>query len=329
MLNIEAEKSDLTKREKNILNLIVENFVRHAAPVGSKFISQNTDISLSSASIRNVMMELEQRGYITHPHTSAGRLPTDKGYRFYVDSLMQMENLSTAEKDGIVENLNRFSRDVSYILEAASQTLARISNLLGVVLAPRFFEGIFQKMELVPVTEKKILVVISIKSGLVKTITMELEKDVPREKLEHTANVINERLHGLTLQEIKQTIDVRLKNLDEGDTSFIDLVVDSSKILFDFSPPGDLHIGGASNIIVQPEFFKQEASKDITELLDDREIMIHLLNQDDDENDTQGDAKKIRITIGEENKDIVMQHCSLITASYHVGEIFGTVGVLG
>jgi len=257
-------------------------------------------------------------------------MPTDKGYRFYVDSLMRMENLPKTEKDGIIENLNRFSRDISYILATASQTLARISNLLGVVLAPRFFDGIFEKMELVSIAEKKILVVISIKSGLVKTITMELEKGVTREKLEHTANVINERLHGLTLREIKQTIDVRLKNLTEGDAGFIDLVVDSSKFLFDFSPPGDLHIGGASNIIVQPEFFKQEASKDITELLDDREIMIHVLNQEDeDENDNYEEAKKLRITIGEENRDIIMQHCSLITASYHVDEIFGTVGVLG
>jgi heat-inducible transcriptional repressor len=330
MQMLEAEKSELTEREKNVLNLVVENFVRSVAPVGSKYIAQNYGLSLSSASIRNVMMELEKQGYITHPHTSAGRIPTDKGYRFYVDSLMRMENLTEIEKVDVLENLNRFSRDISFILEAASQTLAKISNLLGVVLAPRFYDGIFERIELVPVAEKKILAIISIKSGLIKTITMELGKDVPREKLERTANVLNERLYGLTLREIKQTIDVRLKNVEHGDTDFIDVVVDSSKFLFDFTPPADLHIGGTSNIISQPEFFKKEASKDIADLLDDREIMIHILNQEDEnESEDFNQSEKLRITIGEENRETMMQHCSLITASYHVGNIFGTVGVLG
>lgn len=330
MQMLEAEKSDLTERERNVLNLVVENFVRNAIPVGSKYIAQNFDLSLSSASIRNVMMELEKQGYISHPHISAGRMPTDKGYRFYVDSLMRMENLTEKAKDDILENLNRFSRDISYILEAASQTLAKISNLLGVVLAPRFYDGIFERIELVQVAEKRILVVISIRSGLVKTITMEFEKDVSRKKLEHTASILNERLYGLTLREIKHTIDDRLKNVDYGDADFIDLIVDSSKILFDFTPPADLHIGGTSNIISQPEFFKKDVSKDITGLLDDREIMIHILNQEDEsENEDFDRSEKLRITIGEENKEIIMQHCSLITTSYHVGDISGTVGVLG
>jgi heat-inducible transcriptional repressor len=310
--------------------LIVENFVRNVAPVGSKYIANNFDVALSSASIRNVMMDLERRGYIAQPHTSAGRVPTNKGYRLYVDSLMRMENLSEAEKDHILEDLSKFSRDISYILEAASHTLARISNLLGVALAPRFFQGIFEKMELVPVANKKILVVISIRSGLIKTITMELDEDVSRDALERTASVINERLYGLTLEEIKETIDVRLKNIGYGDAGFIDLVVDSSKILFDFTSTSDLYIGGTSNIISQPEFFKKDISKNITGLLDDREIMIHVLNKDDEsEKDYSENFGNIRITIGRENEEEMIQHCSLITASYHVGNIFGTIGVLG
>ena len=334
MKKIDSEMKELSGREKSILHLIVENFVQHATPVGSKLIAQNSDLALSSASIRNVMMDLEQQGYIAQPHTSAGRVPTDKGYRTYVNSLMRMQKLTPREQGEIVENLSRFSQDIGFILEAASRTLAKISNLLGVVLAPRFFEGVFERIELVQVAEKRILVVISIQSGLVKTISMELEKDVSRDKLEQTARVLNERLHGLTLREIKETIDIRLKNISVGDTGFIDMIIDSSKILFDFSVPGDLHIGGTSNIIVQPEFFKKDLTKDITGLLDDREIMIHVLSQEesDDESDEKyvdGNAEKIRIVIGEENRETLMQHCSLITASYNVGEIHGTVGVLG
>lgn len=129
----------LTERERLVLNLIVENFVHSAVPIGSRMISKKVGMTLSPATIRNVMGDLEERGYLTHPHTSAGRVPTDKGYRFYVDSLMGVEALSETEKQKITDQLTRVSKEVDVILDAASQVLARVSNQLGVVLSPRFF----------------------------------------------------------------------------------------------------------------------------------------------------------------------------------------------
>lgn len=329
MPKTQVSDTELSERAKSILHLIVENFVRNATPVGSKYIASHSDLALSPASIRNVMKELERQGYVTQPHTSAGRMPTDKGYRFYVDSLMRRENLSESEKRRILHNLQKFSNDLNFILEEASHSLAKISNLLGVALAPRFYEGIIDKIELISLAEKKILVVISIKSGLVKTISLELNKDVPREKLERAAGIINERLHGLTLNEIKRTIDARLKNIAFDEEQLIDSLIDSSRLLFDFTPPADLHIGGATNIISQPEFFMKDTSKYITGLLDDREVMIHVLTQDETREDEPQGTTKIKITIGVENTEELMRHCSLITASYHAGEIRGTIGVLG
>lgn len=323
-------RGELTERQRLILTSIVENFIKTASPVGSQFLVSHADLALSSATVRNVMMDLEKMGYITQPHTSAGRMPTNKGYRFYVDSLMRLEVLAAEEKDRIVEGLARVSEDVGTVLEVASHSLAKISNLLGVVLAPRFYQGMFDRMELVQLTSDKVLAVIGIQSGLVKTITIEIDNAMSRELLEETARIINERLHGLSLKEIKETIDSRLQSIDYADRSFIDLVIRSSRSMFDFSSPSDLHIGGTSNIVIQPEFMEHEKLRSIAGLLDDRGIMIHVLNQDDLDDDTsEGIGQKIRITIGEENREDFIQHCSLITTTYKVGSVSGTLGVLG
>ena len=137
------EVSELTKREQFVLTSIIEKFVVSATPVGSKFIESGCNGAISSATIRNVMSDLEERGFVKQPHTSAGRMPTDKGYRFYVDSLMAVQPLSLQEKNTIYNTILTVSRDVGDVLEAATQTLARISSQLGLILAPRFYDGIF------------------------------------------------------------------------------------------------------------------------------------------------------------------------------------------
>jgi len=321
----------LNMREQTVLASIIENFVHTGMPIGSKYVATNSNIDISPASIRNVMADLEKWGFIEQPHTSAGRMPTGKGYRFYVNSLMKIQNLTKKEKAHIIDSLERVSEDIESILETASSTLANISNQLGVVLAPRFFEGIFDRMELVPIADKKILIVISIKSGLVKTISIEIEKSISRDKLHEVAHIINERLHGLTLTEIKDTVDFRLKDVSRGYPGFIDLIISNAKPLIDCFSPSDLHIGGTSNIVTQPEFHDTEAVRRITGFLDDRTIMLHVLNQEGDKESESDDDffQTIRIVIGKENKQELIKHCSLITASYHVGSISGTLGVIG
>ncbi len=321
------EELELNQREKFVLTSIVEKFVVNAAPVGSKLIEKGCDGAISSATIRNVMADLEVRGYVRQPHTSAGRTPTDKGYRFYVDSLMPAAKLALNEKKNIFETLVRVSKDVESVLEAASQTLASISNQLGLALAPRFYEGIFEKIELIPIAYKKVLVVISIKSGLVRTITLEIEKDISRDHLNESARIINERLHGLTLKEIKNTIDLRLHGVTIGESNFIDFVINSSSRLFSELSPYDLHLGGTANIMSLPEFTDQASIIKIMELIDDKEILIHLINEENTSDIIP--ENNIRITIGDENKKELVSHCSLITTTYQVGQISGTIGIMG
>ncbi len=312
----------LSERERHVLNSIVENFVRNAAPVGSRYLAKKGGMDMSAATIRNVMMDLEEMGYVTQPHTSAGRVPTDKGYRLYVDSLMMIEMLSEQEKQQIFEQLHRVSQSVDTVLDAASQVLARVSSQLGVVLSPQFYQGVFEKIELVPIAEKKILMVLSIKSGLVRTIVMEVATDFSREVLEKTTQVINERLHGLSLEEIKQSLDRRMRHAGDANPDLIARIIESAGVLFTDDERRSLHFGGTNNIVNQPEFTDHQQLSKVLNLLENREILIHLFSQGDS-------AEKITITIGDENREELIKHCSLITTSYHIGNISGTLGVLG
>ncbi|HHL73478.1 MAG TPA: heat-inducible transcription repressor HrcA [Bacteroidetes bacterium] len=318
--------TELTKREKVVLSSVVEEFVASATPVGSSKIVNHFSSGISSATIRNVMLGLEGRGYLAQPHISAGRMPTDKGYRVYVDSMMPRPELPETTRRKIRGALSRASSDVEYILESASSMLAQISNQLGVVLAPRFYQGVFEKIDLVPITENRILVVLSICSGLVRSITVELNKSLSRAELDRTARFINERLHGLTLKEIKQTIDKRLRGSPEGDSEFIEGMIRSSESMFSFAIPSDVHLGGAANIMEQPEFEDKSRLARILNLIDDKEILVHILDDEEKPDRKSGD---LRIVIGAENKDELAAYCSLITATYTIGGVTGTVGVIG
>ncbi|NUO78471.1 heat-inducible transcription repressor HrcA [candidate division KSB1 bacterium] len=312
----------LSERERMVLNSIVEDFVRNAVPVGSRVLSKKHGVGLSPATIRNVMGDLEEMGYLTHPHTSAGRVPTDKGYRLYVDSLMEVEALSEQEKTEILQHFLRVTKEVDSILDAASQMIARVSSQLGVVLSPRFYQGVFEKIELVPIAEKKVLMVLSIRSGLVRTILLKMDAEVSREIMDKTAAVINERLHGLSLMEIKNTLDSRLRDLVEVDASLVSAIVGSTAPLIDQIELRNFHFGGTNNIMVQPEFSDQRKLSNMLNLLESKQIVIHLFEQ----NESQG---QLTIAIGEENRDELIKYCSLITTSYHIGSVTGTLGVIG
>jgi heat-inducible transcriptional repressor len=316
-------ESILTQRESFILKSLVINFVNCATPIGSKFLSKANKHRLSSATIRNVMMDLEEKGLVTQPHTSAGRIPTDLGYRCYVDDLMMMKKLTISEKQQIDQDLRNVSHeDVVAILEKSCEVLSKISNQLGVVLSPRFYQGKFEKLELVKVSENKLLVIITITSGLVKTIMMEIKYSIPRNKLEETARILNERLSGLTLRQIRDTFTTRMSDINYGDENLISQMSKSVDKIFSLEDE-HIHLRGTQNILSQPEFANQEKIAKILELIDNQKILIHIFN------DYTKDDEKISITIGQENKEELINNCSLITAVYKIGDITGTLGVLG
>ncbi len=314
--------TELTPREEQVFRYVVRSFIQNAKPVGSRYVAKQCGMDVSPATIRNVMADLEDKGLITHPHTSAGRVPTDRGYRYYVDTLMQVDDLTPQEREDILKKLSAPSADVEQILESSSRALGHISRLLGVVLAPRFYQGVFERLDLVEIADKRILVIIRVKSGLVKTILMEISSNLSRDKLEETARVLNERLHGLTLLEIKRSIDKRLADLSGGSPELVRLIVGSAESVFDVEGGAHFYVSGTGNILSQPEFVQHEQMSKILQLLDQKHVLIQLLNE-------QGKKEGVSIIIGEENREELMRACSLITATYNLGDVTGTLGVIG
>ncbi|HTX99117.1 MAG TPA: heat-inducible transcriptional repressor HrcA [Bacteroidota bacterium] len=315
---------ELTERERTVLRYVVRDFIETATPIGSRYISKRhqTELNLSSASIRNVMSDLETLGYIDHPHTSAGRVPTDRGYRFYLDSLMELERLSRKEQQSIRQNLGS-ADDRDQVLREVTKVLGRISRQLCVITPPSLTSGSFEKLELVPISGNRVMVIISIASGLLRTIMMEVASEIQREKLDELSRTINERLAGLSLQEIRSTFAERMREVQPDETGLIRLFIDSVDKLF-VPPKNDkVHIAGARDIVEQPEFVNPEDFRSVIELINDEDIIIHILERSDRSHGS------VRVTIGGENEDEKLRQYSVIATTYEVGAATGTVGVIG
>ncbi len=315
---------DLNDRERTVLHYVVHDFIETATPVGSRFISKRHEdvLGLSSATIRNIMSDLEYLGYIDHPHTSAGRVPTDRGYRFYLDSLMKVEAVTPNEQQTIREGLDAM-QDMEEMLRESSRLIGKISRQLCVVTSPHLSSGVFEKLELVPITAGRILVVISIKSGLVRTIMMEAGIDIDRGRLDELARRMNEKLSGLTLQEIRDTFVERMRDAQDEPSGLIRLFIDSVDKLFLPSRPEKLHIGGTEKLIEQPEFTNPKEFRGVVELINNEEFIIHVLQKHEE------GATGTQVTVGTENQDEKLKSYSLVTSMYNVGDISGSVGVIG
>ena len=312
----------LSEREKEILEAVVQQFVLTGDPVGSRTISKKRNTDLSPATIRNVMADLEEKGYLNHPHTSAGRVPTTKGYRLYVDSLISMADLSHAEMQLIDENIGRFSGDVDLILEKTVGVLASISNQLGLILMPKFEDGILERIDLIQVSSDKILVVLNIHSGLAKTVLLEVRHDLSVNMLNAIAQVLNERLAGLKIREIKATLRDRIKDLVDTDPGIIRLFVDSADLLFDVTRYQDIKYTGTSRILTNPEFSDIQKFSALIELFEQKNIIIHMMEK-------RRKSPGINVTIGDENEEESIQQCTIITAPYRLGQTDGLLGVIG
>ncbi len=312
---------DLDRRSKRILEIVINQYIRYAEPVGSPFLARHRRLNLSSASIRNTLNVLEGSGLLYQPHTSAGRVPTDKGYRYYVDILMKPCQLSELDKERIRSAVAVENRDIDNILAQTAHILGLVSRQLGITLAPRFQQGIFQRMELLPLSEKKVLLVLTIKSGLVHTVVMEISASIPEEKLYETSRVLNERLSELSIQEIRDGIRERVRDVSSGDPRLIQLIIDSAHLFFDFLEEEHLFYGGTTNIVRQPEFRDGIKLQTLMNLLEEGKALGGLLSQRGEEG--------ISITIGRENIRGDMHHYSLLTSRYRFGKVVGTVGILG
>ena len=316
---------ELTNREQEVLRYIIQNFIVTASPVASKTLVERYRLNISSATVRNAMNSLESKGYLDHPHTSSGRIPTEHGYRHYVNSLMQVSALSIEEKQILDTIQNFLTSDIDDAVQSAARILARLSNLLAVVITPKLGQGVFRKIELVSISSNRILVVLTIESGIVKTFSVEVQTEIEPRELERVARFLNERLQGYKLGEITRKIDEMLADYDEEvHSGLIRVFIDSADTIFDDHQLRKFHFGGVEYMALQPEFNDLGNYKGIVELLENEDMIIHLF----DDNKNTGN-REVQVRIGKENKIQQVEQCSVVSADYHYGGIKGTIGLVG
>jgi heat-inducible transcriptional repressor len=312
---------DLNVRERKVLQNLILHYILTADPVGSRVIANKFRMGISSATVRNTMQDLEELGLITQPHTSAGRVPTDTGYRVFVDMLLKQEPLTAAEKAHIKRLAGKGKGGIDAVLSQTTQILGEITNQLGVSIAPKFDDGILTKIALLPVAEGKIFVVVTIKSGLIKSLLMEVESDTLPGELEEMESVLNERLAGLKLGHIRKTINERLAS-SRCSPKLLKLFVDHEADIWSGLEEKELHVIGTDNLINQPEFADRSKLSDIIKFLENKEELKKIL-------ESQSIGEGIVITIGSESSIDIIQNCSLVTSAYKAGKLRGTIGVIG
>ncbi len=313
---------NLSERERQILQNLIDHYILSADPVGSRIIANKYSMGLSPATIRNTMQDLEEMGLISQPHTSAGRIPTDTGYRVFVDMLLKPAPLSAAEKLKIKKMISSpANRGIDAILGQTSKVLGEITNQLGISISPKFEEGILTGIDLIPVAEEKILLVVAVKSGLARTILLEVESKIDNIELKLMESVLNERLTGLTLGQIRNTLSERLSDT-ACSPKLIKMFVDSEAEIWEGEQNEKLHVTGTDNLIIQPEFADRERLTDIVKLLEEKNALRSFM-------ESKSSGEGIIITIGNENTIDEIRDCSLVTSGYKVGKISGTIGIIG
>ncbi|QOJ28709.1 MAG: heat-inducible transcription repressor HrcA [Ignavibacteriales bacterium] len=320
-----VNRDQLNDREQSILRYIVQQFILTAVPVGSRNITKRYDIGYSPATVRNIMSDLEESGFIGHPHTSAGRVPTDKGYRFYVDLLMNRDEIDDLARRTINSSLEKVKNEPEELLTTVSRILSSITNQLACVVYPKLDTGVLEKIQLVKITSSRIMAVITIKLGLVKTITLEVSGEIKDEQLAVIQSLLNERLAGLSLAEIRSTFRERMRDVPQQESEIYTVFFDSVDRIFSDGVQGDkIYISGTRHLIRQPEFESPEKIQNVVDLIEDKDILLHVF-----EKSNEGSGDQVIVSIGKENELPRLDDYSLVTKEYLIGDVKGRLGIIG
>ena len=318
------QSNDLSSRELQVLEAVIRSFVETAEPAGSRTIAKKYNLGVSAATIRNTMSDLEDRGYLYHPHTSAGRVPTDRAYRVYVDALMAPSAPTRSERDHLRRELGGERTAIEVLLASAAEVLGVLTRELGVAVAPSLDVAVLERLELVEVSHDRLLMVLVLRGGVARTIFVDVASHLPREAIPAVASVLNERLSGLSLREIRSTLRSRVRDVD-GDPSareLLNIFIEEADQLFEASPgDSDLMLGSAKQLVDQPEFSSNEQMRKLLELTEQRGLLRDALRA--------RKAPGLSITIGAENFNPQLSSFTIVTSTFQSGPFRGTIGVMG
>jgi heat-inducible transcriptional repressor len=314
---------NLTARDREVLEAIITDYIQTAEPVGSRTVSKKQNIGLSPATIRNVMADLEEMGFLTQPHTSAGRVPTDRAFRFYVDSILAVRNLTLVDRDRIEMGFQDEKMDINDSMKRASSLLSLLSKQTGVVLAPRFGSNIFKHIEFIKLREKTILVIIVCRTGEVQNKLIEADEHMSQDELDKYSRYLTEIMGGLSLIEARRKILEEMKKEKVLFDKLMYRALQLSQKALEDEGEGDLYIEGKTNILQSPEFADMEKIRSLLQAFEEKTKIVKLL-------DKALFAHGIQIFIGAENEFNEMKDCSVIAAPYSRENFtLGTLGVIG
>lgn len=318
----------LTEREHRVLQAVVRTYVETAEPAGSRTVARRFKLGISPATIRNTMSDLEEKGYLCHPHTSAGRMPTDRGYRLYVDSLLSQPRLLGANTEELrLELESADGSGVELLIRRAAQVLGLLTSELGIATGPLISDVVLEQIELISVAEGKVLLVMTLNAGGVRTVFVDVPADIPPVAVAAVAQVLNERLAGLPLSEVRATLAARLRDsAPEGDIGASDLLnifIQTAEEWLDAATPGkSLHLGRTSILADQPEFQSGTRLRSLIELTERTDLLEAVLAG-------RTGQKGLTITIGGEHGDPALSNFTVVTSEYAISGLRGVIGVIG
>ena len=320
---------ELTERERRVLEAVIQSYVETAQPAGSNAIARRFGLGVSPATIRSTMSDLEEKGLLYHPHTSAGRVPTDVAYRVYVDSLLPMlpiPAMTLREHDQLSAQIATGGSAVESILRRAAQSLGVITQELGVALGPRLDDSILEHLDLVRLSSERLLVALTLSGGAVRTIFVEARGEIADLAIAEVTRVLNERISGLTLRELRASVGDRLR--DTGPTrdaaELLNIFIEEGDQLFETALQSDetVLLGQPSLLAEQPEFATVDNMRKLVALTETREHLGDLLRR-------RSDMPGITISIGNEHRDPKLENFTIVTAQYRSGSVTGVIGVIG
>ena len=314
---------ELSERKTKILHAIIKNYLETGEPVGSRTISKYTDLNLSSATIRNEMADLEELGYIMQPHTSAGRIPSDKGYRWYVDMLMsQKEQEITEIKGQMLEKAD----EMEELLKQVAKVLANNTNYATMISTPTYNGNKLKFIQLSQVDDHQLIVVIVMEGNIVKNQIVTLDEPLSNEALLKLNMLLNTSLNGTSLEQINLGVIARLKEQAGIHSGVMSSVLDAVANVIQLDDDMEIYTSGATNIFKYPELSDKQSAQEIISAFEEKQQLADLVTETLASEDSHG----IQVYIGDETPVKTMKDCSVVTATYELGEgMKGTIGIIG
>jgi len=318
-----SDYSELGERAQHLLKVLVQRHIRDGQPVGSRALTKDSGLPLSPATIRNVMSDLEELGYVQAPHTSAGRVPTDKGYRFFVDSLLTVKPLSVPDVDRLKIRLDP-AAGATGLVDSASNLLSSLTRYVGLVTLPRREYGAFRQIEFLPLSGTRVLVILIVNEQEVQNRVIETARPFAAHELREVANFLNQQFAGQDVSVVRQRLLTGMQQDREHMNRLMQAAVEVAEQVFRERPAEEGYvIAGQTNLMEHAELANVEKLRELFDAFNRKRDILHLLDQ-------SVQAEGVQIFIGHEAGYEVFDGCSLVTASYSVkGDVLGVLGVIG